>query len=209
VLAILGFGVGVVGLLLALWAEVKRRDSERRSAERSQEQVDQLSSQEEYLKRLLDFFGVETRPTNRGEPLGASEQRSYAIGIADVNNDGRDELLVATPYGPHSSLLQVFGQVGEWPESFGKLIELGSGTPAGFTVGDLDGDGATEIATIEPDLGAAYALGHRIEKLYRWNDGEFIEVGSRAVPAPGEPGGFGDPASEMRWNDGWSTLTVK
>lgn len=128
--------------------------------------------------------------------------------MADINNDGRDELLVASPWGPHSSMLHVYGQRDDWPDSFGKLAEVSSGTPAGFTVGDLDEDGRAEVATVQPAAEHAYATGVRDEVLYRWDGSDFAQVASVPLPRPGQPG-FDDPDRHGRWHDGHAVLTVR
>lgn len=75
----------------------------------------------------------------------------------------------------------------EWPDSFGKLAALGSGTPAGFSIGDLDGDGRIEVATIQPHGNDPYVAGTRDEVLYRWEGEAFVEVATEPQPRPGEP----------------------
>lgn len=105
-------------------------------------------------------------------------------------------------------MLHVFGQRNEWPDSFGKLTEFSSGTPAGFTVGDLDGDGQIEIATVQPHNDHPYASGIRDEVLYRWNGDEFVEIASEPLTRPGQPG-FDDPNRVPRWHHGHAVLVVR
>ena len=79
----------------------------------------------------------------------------------------------------------------------------GSGTPSGFTVGDLDGDGRVEVATVQPEGDHPYASGIHAEMLYRWNMDHFDEVGHRVLRRSDEPDG------EMRWHTGWAILSVR
>jgi hypothetical protein len=97
------------------------------------------------------------------------------VDCADVNGDGEQELLVQYPIGAHGSILKVFG----WHDSgFGELATLRVGTPAGFEVGDFDGDGKIELRTEETDwtVGLPYATAPRFVLLFRWNATEFREV---------------------------------
>lgn len=138
----------------------------------------------------------------RGRPAtGDAERVDLAVvGYADVNNDGRVELLVQHASGVHSTSLMILG----WDDQhqFGELTTLGTGTPAGFTVGDLDGDGVIEVATVdvdwdretEPGRTASYAEGARTELLYRWRAGGFQEVARRSLPLPLEP------QNDVRWH---------
>jgi hypothetical protein len=155
-------------------------------------------------------LGISTAPSAQtGDDTSslATEERRWALAVTDINNDGRDELLIASPWGPHSSMLHVYGQSDDFPESFGKLAEISSGTPAGFTVGDLDGDGRTEVATIQPVEPHPYATGIREEVLYRWDGRAFAVAGDYALARPGEPG-FDDPHRPPVWHSGTELLTV-
>ena len=98
-----------------------------------------------------------------------------AIDYADVNGDGKKELLLQHPTGAHGSTLKIL----EWKT--GKLEELADlsvGTPAGFDFGDFDGDGKIEIRTEETDWssGLPYVSAPRLILFFRWNGVRFIEV---------------------------------
>ena len=103
---------------------------------------------------------------------------SFVTSNADVDHDGRDELLVQYPIGAHGTALQVFGWRGD---EFNQIGQLSVGTPAGFKVEDYDGDGRLEIVTHETDwsLGLPYALAPHESIWYRWDGQDFKEI-SRA-----------------------------
>jgi hypothetical protein len=107
------------------------------------------------------------------------------IEYADVDGDGRNELLVQYPAGAHGSNLKVFG----WKQGeFTEIAWLGVGTPVGFDFGDFDGDGKIEIKTEETDWssGLCYAEAPRIVLMYRWNGTEFEEFLQKKKPAPSQ-----------------------
>ena len=114
------------------------------------------------------------------------------VHYADVNNDGETELLVEHPVGAHGRTLKAFGWI-EAPllPEFGLVGEITCGLGTPFTVGDLDDDGMTEIATVEVDWskeGAFTAGGPYVELLYRWsNDTEkLVEVGRKEIGSPAD-----------------------
>jgi hypothetical protein len=200
---VIGFVVGVVGLMLALFAEVKRREAERRARIREAGENEQADAMMRELQQVLAAVGVPASVEPPEGGLAVSEDRPFAVGIADINNDGRDEVVVASPYGPHSSMLRAFGFTDELRNDFSQLLELGSGTPSGFTVGDLDGDGRVEVATVQPEGDHPYASGIRAEVLYRWSTDHFDEVGHCLLACGDESDG------EMRWHTGWAVLSVR
>lgn len=212
---VIGTVLGVVGLILGVWAEMKRREDAKRSIERervsdlrarnAERQLGLITGQ---LRLVLEAAGAAVPDNDQALITEATGERRWSMGVADVNNDGLPELLVASLAGAHSTLLQVFGQRNEWPDSFGKLTEMYSTSLAGFTVGDLDGDGLTEVATVEQRGDHPYVASITEEALCRWNGEEFVRIASSALPKPGEPG-FDDPNSSMRWQDIDSVLSVR
>jgi hypothetical protein len=97
--------------------------------------------------------------------LGLPERALTRTQLVDINNDGEQELVVQHPSGAHSTQLQAFGWRGaEIDAEFGEVASVYSNYASGSTVGDLDSDGRTEIASIEPDWkapGASSASGLR------------------------------------------------
>lgn len=195
------------GVALSIWAIGHARAADRRAEDRDERAGQRTNVVGQQVMDIARALGLRSVP-EEGVALGATEARRWALGVADVNNDGRDELLVASPWGLHSSMLHVFWQRNAWPDSFGKLAELGSGTPAGFSIGDLDGDGRIELATIQPHGDEPYATGSREEVLYRWDGDTFAEVAIEPQPRPGEPG-FDDPERPSRWHFGQTVLSVR
>lgn len=114
------------------------------------------------------------------------------VGYVDVTNDGDPELLVLHPAGVHASLLKVFGTQDVY-SGFELLDELHSGVAGGFEVVDFDGDGLSEIATVNADFDRgpdrSYANAILVENLHRWNGFGFEHVGEGEVydPESGAP----------------------
>lgn len=204
---VIGLVLTALGVGLTIWALAYSRAADRRAERREIRSGEQTSAIGHQVTDIARALGIEGAPAE-GVALDASTERRWALGVADINNDGRDELLVASPWGPHSSMLHIFGQRNDWPDSFGKLAEFSSGTPAGFTIGDLDGDGRIELATVQPDNDHSYASGIRDEVLYRWDGEEFAEIDSEPLPRPGHPG-FGDDHRPPRWHHGHAVLIVR
>jgi hypothetical protein len=100
------------------------------------------------LARMID-----TNPSSDEVLAGLTTQS------ADLNGDGKRELLVSYLSGPHNISLQVFGMKNHW--EFGLLGEIFGQTPTDFVVEDVDDDGIPEVSVIEiakaPDL--PYVMG--------------------------------------------------
>lgn len=108
VATILGLIFGAVGVALTIWGIRHARAADRRAHDRDElagERTGALGRQVADIARALGLPNV----PEEGIALDATEARRWALGVADINNDGRDELLVASPWGPHSSMLHVFG----------------------------------------------------------------------------------------------------
>jgi hypothetical protein len=109
------------------------------------------------------------------------ENWPMAVEYIDADGDGKKEMVVQYPGGAHGSQLKVFA----WRHGeFTQIGALGVGTPAGFEIGDFDGDGKPEIKTEETDwsAGLPYVSAPRMTLLYRWNGSEFAEVSRRKNP---------------------------
>ena len=129
--------------------------------------------------KIADTLKAIVASTNAPEAKAAlPDNWPMAIDYADVDGDGKNELLVQYPSGAHGSQLKVFA----WRQGdFSEIGALAAGTPAGFDVGDFDGDSRTEIKAEEVDwnAGQPYVTAPRIELLYRWNGSLFEEVSRR------------------------------
>ena len=122
------------------------------------------------LRRIGTIPG--SHPTEAGQETPSSPLRTS---YADVDNDGRPELLVQYNVGAHGSALEVFGMRNM---EFHWIGGLRVGTAAGFTVKDFDHDGLVEIGTKEADWSTdlPYYLAPRINIWYRWDGDSFTEV---------------------------------
>jgi len=111
-----------------------------------------------------------------------AERWCGAIDYVDVNEDGREELLVQYPTGAHGSALRIL----VWRNNkFEELASLRVGTPVGFEFGDFDGDGRVEIRTQETDwsVNLPYVRAPQSVLLFRWNGTEFAEVSKKSSAA--------------------------
>jgi hypothetical protein len=113
------------------------------------------------------------------------EHDAYA-GYADLNGDGRAELVIQHPAGVHGMALRVWGWDGF---NFGEIAITGSGTPTNARIVDIDADGRLEVGVLETDwaAGRPYANAPSVEVFYRLEDGAFVEVarGRRWDPEAG------------------------
>ena len=121
------------------------------------------------LSRLIQRSAVAGGHGNATEP-------SLVVQYADLNGDGKQELLVSYLSGAHNTALQVYGSRSNW--DFGLLGELRSSMPTEFEVGDVDNDGVPEVTTVEvacePDL--PYVMGLRDRVSYKLTGNGFVEV---------------------------------
>ena len=109
---------------------------------------------------------------------GKTDQTDSSLNIqhADLNGDGKPELLVSFLSGPHTTALQVFGMKSHW--EFGLLGEIYGSTPTDFDLEDVNGDGVLEVSVVEisktPDL--PYVMGLRDRVSYKLYEEGFVEV---------------------------------
>lgn len=162
--------LGIPSIIVSIWIAVWQN----RKAKRAQAQFEgELANLPERVSRTVRAV-IEAAPSQSADSLTNPEWPS-AIDYADVDNDGKTELLVQYLAGAHGNALQVFG----WRDrEFKKIAALGVGTPVPFEFGDFDGDGLTEIKGTETDwsVGLPYSMAPRVEVLYRWDGNKFREV---------------------------------
>ncbi|MDR3607607.1 MAG: hypothetical protein P4M08_09525 [Oligoflexia bacterium] len=103
-----------------------------------------------------------------GTPEGAHFIRAE---FADINNDGKQELLVSYPSGAHGSTMRAF----QWD---GDLVEIGSffgDCGPYFDIRDVDGDGQKEVVTYVRDYKNNPVSDPPIPAYFRWKNGKFEE----------------------------------
>ena len=164
-LSLLGIALS---LAIAAWEYRRANNAEALLAQTFKELPTRLLAD---LSRLIQ----PTTSTGKGESSHVSSS-PLTIQHADLNGDGKDELLVSFLSGPHNTALQVFGMKSNW--EFGLLGELYGSTPTDFETEDVDGDGIPEISVVEiarvPDL--PYVMGLRDRVSYKLMNQGFVEV---------------------------------
>lgn len=158
-LGIAGLLIGIAGIAVAV---VTYARSERGSRERAERLPDKIADR----VRLILAIPKPDDPN----ALGA-----YA-GYADINNDGRPELIIQHPAGVHGMAFLVFGWRGF---DFGEVATTSWGTPTSVKIKDFDGDGQLEIGILVSDweAGRPYINAPSIEVHYRLEGNDFVEVG--------------------------------
>jgi hypothetical protein len=162
----------IVSLAIALWQHLRARSAERKLEGVLSEMPQRVASQVGMVVAKIQI------------PSEATKDRAWPddfirVDYADVDGDGRNELLVQYPSAAHGNTLLVYGFRDGMGWDFTLLDELGSGTAAPFEVRDFDNDGKLEIALQEADWSTdlPYYLAPRLKLLYRWNGKKFGEVG--------------------------------
>ena len=173
VLSILGIALS---LAVAYWEHRKAKRAEARLESLAETLPDKLLSgvrdalTQHALPAVAEADGWST-------PGAKSDQSPWLrTRYADLDGDGRDELLVEVTSGPHSTTLLVY-QVKNW--EFDKLAELHSSTINGFDIVDSPDSVGKRVETVEvakrPELPYVYGLRDRVA--YRLVGGTFEEVG--------------------------------
>ncbi|HOY12415.1 MAG TPA: VCBS repeat-containing protein, partial [Saprospiraceae bacterium] len=98
-------------------------------------------------KGILLFYGQKDQIFSAGIYLFESLIVPYALNIADLNNDGRMDIIVGYVFAPSKIFYS------EGTDSNFKSISFGdsNGTVYGFDVGDFNEDGIQDIATARSD----------------------------------------------------------
>ncbi len=162
----------IVSLAIALWEHLRARSAERKLESVLSEMPDRVASQVGMVVAKIQVPSEASEDSNGGGDF-------IRVDYADVDGDGRKELLVQYPTGAHGNTLLVYGFRGHLGWELTLLDELGSGTPAPFEVRDFDNDGKLEVALSETDWSTdlPYYLAPRMKLLYRWNGKQFEQVG--------------------------------
>ena len=180
-----GFIIGVLGLLFG--------GHQMRGARKADARLDQANQRLALLQSDVTSIRVVLGPGEKPhvEATESSELRFAAVQYADMDHDGETELLIQHYYGAHGSMLRIYGWTGF---DFDQKGQLQTSAPAGFTVGDIDGDGRIEVATVQGDYDRPdpdnpghtlpYAAGAQVEQLWRIEAGEWSLVGDRRLALP-------------------------
>ena len=161
-LALWIFGI-LVSFAIAAWQHRRATEAEAALAKIFEDLPKRLVAD---LSRLIGQDAAGEHPS----------ESSLNTQYADLNGDGKPELLVSFLSGPHNTALQVFGMKSHW--EFGLLGEIYASTPTEFDLEDVDGDGTMEVSIIEiakgPDL--PYVMGLRDRVSYKLTKDGFVEV---------------------------------
>jgi hypothetical protein len=170
--------LGITGILIALgiaWWQYREADRAKAALHAA---LDAIPAKIADTLRLL-VASHQKDPDTTDNHL--NDALPSVVEYADVDGDGKQELLVQYPAGAHGSALKIFG----WKNGeFAEIARLGVGTPVGFEFGDFDGDGRVEIKTQETDwtAGLPYVNSPRLTLLLRWNGTDFAEVAREESP---------------------------
>jgi hypothetical protein len=176
---LLGIALAVLGICvtvaIAIYQHRKAETAERKlESLKTTLPAELMSAINEALARQLSSTEA-VRPTHDSSETGAADPSSPQTRYADIDGDGRDELLIEFLSGPHSTTLLVFN-LKNW--EFTKIAELQTTTPCGFDLVDYDDDGQIEVETVEiasfPDLPYVYGLRDRVT--HKFLRGHFVEV---------------------------------
>lgn len=151
-----------------------------------------------------------------GAAWGVADRRwSYAVGFADIDSDGDQDLIVANDFGGGT---RVYDNRGDHFVDIASEVGLGTGNDMGVSFGDYDNDGDLDLHLTEMSSTAGTrilnALGEQEREsleslaagnfLYNYDSGRFREVGGMLGPLHAGwswGGGFIDID-----NDGWEDL---
>ena len=198
--------VGIVGLGLAVYGVVEQRRARAETAklpDRIAEGVREVLATVP-IGREPEVPAPEVRALPPDGDAGGGEEVAGLVGHADINDDGHLEVLVQHVRGLNTSVLKVYGNHEGLPGTFELLGEITNGALSSYQVGDFDGDGRTEIGTLDldPEAGLPFAASPRLERLYRWNGRRFALVGTGRRWDPAEdPEGreVADYLGEPKW----------
>jgi hypothetical protein len=180
----------LVTVVIALWQYRKAR----RAEARLERFLEDLPSQ--LVANVVRF--LEQKEQTATEITTADHQVTSRY--VDINGDGREELLVVFPIGPHGSVLQVYGMDGS---EFKLIAETSTEVPSGFDLEDVDRDGTPElrVAEVNYSSGMPYVMGLRDVVWYRLESGKFVEV-KRETPSDAEIEEVSRELEEMRAKKG-------
>ena len=120
---------------------------------------------------------------------------------ADVDGDGTVDLVLAG-YGASGSTVAVAVAPGDGTGVFGPaapVYEAPAGHPL-VTLGDLDGDGDTDLVTVAPDDDPSQPSPYRVQAV--------LNDGAGAFAAGGAPVAVNAPAGGVSGGSGWNTVTI-
>lgn len=130
-----------------------------------------LTSVQDYVNRIQRADGAVSEISSSDFQMTAK--------YADLDGDGKDELLIQVPFGPHNSQLRVFG-FRDW--DFKLIAELEVMAPSDYEVRDVDDDGRLEVVTVDQaNTEFPYVCGFRDEVVYRLDKDTFIEIERRPL----------------------------
>ena len=93
------------------------------------------------------YFGEGNEKFSDAVPIDNGGRYPYAVGVADLNGDGRTDIVVGNIQSPSAAYLNDGSGKRFTPVTFGD----GEGDVYGFDFGDFDGDGRVDIAAARSD----------------------------------------------------------
>lgn len=170
VLTVTGWGVGIVSFIYAYISGKKHEDL-------MSKLFNKLASQP---LELIAMLGVDAKDTVKQlYDFQENVHSPYSVSKLDIDQDGEEELIIQSGYGPYSCKLEIykFSQVYEEP-TLSLIDSTIVSTMAGYVFNDIDGDGKIEIITEDNSKKAdkPYVMGLRDQVVFRFENNKLKEI---------------------------------
>ncbi|WP_166213165.1 hypothetical protein [Cognatiluteimonas telluris] len=168
----LGIAGIVIGLAIAAWEYVRAKKAEAELARVLHELPGQL------VENITRFI---SQPLSNNPSEVHSQDNYSSAQYFDIDNDGRDELIVQFPAGAHGSAIQIYGFNGN---QIHLRAETWSGTPCGFEIDTSDPTHSPLLRSVEISDASElpYVYGLRDVVWHRLENGELIEYKRQHPP---------------------------
>ena len=147
-----------------------------------------ITKSSEKLINLItpDNLSHQLNQDSKGSELENSNPLPFAVRTADVDGDGKNELVISNPLGAYSSHVRVFKPIIELDRGGKTTVSfkiIGEIFPVNFLVDvkSINSDKKALIIVNEDEKSQPHVVAAKDEITYRWMDGKFYEVSRRRV----------------------------